>query len=163
MAEKKRRVFVLMPFDEGFDLPYTELIRPAFEAAGYEVVRADDITNQRNILHDIVVAIHESDIVVADLTDANPNVYYELGLAHALERKVVLLSQYPSDAPFDLKSYRIIEYGTRHDKFTGAQKVLTSLARDAANGKVNFGESCFRLPASCCCCCEHTHTSSGER
>ena len=139
MVDKKRCVFVLMPFDEEFDLTYEELIRPAFEAADYKVVRADDITNQRNILHDIVVAIHEADIVVADLTDANPNVYYELGLAHALKRKVVLLSQAPSEAPFDLKSYRIIEYGTRHDKFTYAQEVLTSLARDAAAGKVNFG------------------------
>ena len=139
MADKQRRVFVLMPFDEEFDLTYTDLIRRRSKAAGYEVARADDITNQRNILHDIVVAIHESDIVVADLTHANPNVYYELGLAHALEREVVLLSQHPDDAPFDLKSYRIIEYGTRYDKFKDAQKVLTSLARDAANGKVKFG------------------------
>ena len=139
MAGEQQRAFVVMPFDEDFDLIYQDLIQPPFEAAGYHVVRADDITNQRNILHDIVVQLHDSDLIVADLTDTNPNVYYELGLAHGLERNVVLLSQHPSDTPFDLRSYRMIEYGTRWDKFADAKKRLTEFARDAADGKIVFG------------------------
>ena len=63
---------------------YTELIRPAFEGAGLEVLRADDISDNTNILEDIMTQIRDADFVLADLTGSNPNVYYELGLADAL-------------------------------------------------------------------------------
>ena len=101
--------------------------------------RADNIDSQQNILKDIVTAIAESDVVVADLTDANPNVYYELGLAHALRKQVVLLSQDVGTAPFDLRSYRILEYGDRFDVFEHAKKQLSTLARGVADGSVQFG------------------------
>ena len=150
MAGEQRRAFVVMPFDEEFDLIYKGLIQPPFEAAGYHVVRADDITNQRNILHDIVVQLHDSDLIVADLTDTNPNVYYELGLAHGLERNVVLLSQHPSDTPFDLRSYRMIEYGTRWDKFAdakGRSKNNFRFSLHGFDGVVPFGEEAVRCDA----------------
>lgn len=139
MANKQRKAFVVMPFGRDFDMVYNDLIRPAFESAGYQIARADNITNQRNILHDIVVGIQDSDVVVADLTEANPNVYYELGLAHGMERNVILISQDPSDAPFDLRSYRIFEYHTRYDRFVEAKARLDELAREVAAGKIGFG------------------------
>lgn len=139
MPEKQLRAFVLMPFADELDWAYEQLIKPAFEDAEFAVVRADDIDSQQNILKDIVTAIHESDVVVADLTGANPNVYYELGLAHALEKQVVLLSQDVQKAPFDLRSYRIIEYGDRFDQFEGALKRLRKLAHDISEERVRFG------------------------
>ena len=139
MRGKQRHAFVLMPFDEKLDWVYEELIKPAFESAGFETLRADNIDSQQNILKDIVTAIAESDVVVADLTDANPNVYYELGLAHALRKQVVLLSQDVGTAPFDLRSYRILEYNDRFDLFEDAKKKLSTLACGVADGSVQFG------------------------
>ena len=140
MAKKQLlRAFVLMPFREELDWAYEKLVKPAFEAAAYEVIRADDIDSQQSILKDIVTAIVASDVIIADLTGANPNVYYELGLSHALKKQVVLLSQDVSAAPFDLRSYRIIEYGARFDKFESTQKRLTTLAHDISKGRVSFG------------------------
>ena len=139
MTAKNLRAFVLMPFDDELDWAYDRLIRPAFEAAQYTVIRADDIDSQRNILKDVVTAIVEADVIVADLTGTNPNVYYELGLAHALMKPVVLLSQDVTKAPFDLRSYRIVEYGDRFDQFEAAKARLHKLANDIARGAVPFG------------------------
>ncbi len=71
-----------MPFAAEFQQIYSSFIVGALQEAGYEVSRADDIVSQQNILQDVVQSTIESDLVVADLTGANPNVYYELGIAH---------------------------------------------------------------------------------
>ena len=139
MPGKRLRAFVLMPFDEELAWVYEKLIKPAFKSASFETRRADNIASQQNILKDIVTAIAESDVVVADLTKDNPNVYYELGLAHALRKQVVLISQDIETAPFDLRSYRILEYGDRFDLFENAKKQLTELARGVADGSIQFG------------------------
>ena len=136
---RQRRAFVLMPFEKALDWVYDDLIRPPFEDTGYLVSRADDIVSQQNILRDVVAGICEADVVIADLTNTNPNVYYELGLAHALEKQVVLLSQDVNKVPFDLRSYRILEYGSRFDSFDEAKKRLATLAKGVAEGKVRFG------------------------
>lgn len=74
----KLKAFVLMPFDPEFDLIFNKLIKPALEDVGYEVTRADSFLNQENILKDVVRGIAEADLVVADLTTLNANVFYEL-------------------------------------------------------------------------------------
>ena len=81
--------FVLMPFDDDFKVLYTSFIQPVLEQCGFVVEQAGDIENNRNILRDIISGINNSDLVVADLTGNNPNVLYELGLAHALEKPVI--------------------------------------------------------------------------
>ena len=139
MPENKQRAFVLMPFEDELEWAYTDLIQPAFSAAGFDVIRADDIENQQNILRDIVVSISDFELVVAELTYSNPNVYYELGLAHALGRQVVLLTQDIAGVPFDLKSYRVFEYDNKHSSFSATKHRLTSLAQSIVNGKVQFG------------------------
>ena len=139
MDEKKPQAFVLMSFAKELDWAYDDFIRPALEEGGYVAIRADDIDNQQSILKDIVTSIVKSDLIVADLTDDNRNVYYELGLAHALGKRVILLSQDKSTAPFDLLSYRIEEYSDRFDLFPKAKKRLTGLARGAYLGEVSFG------------------------
>ncbi|NMG43040.1 hypothetical protein GPA22_04765 [Aromatoleum toluvorans] len=131
--------FVLMPFATEFDEIYDYLIRGSLAEAGFRVVRADDMLNQRNIIEDIVQAITQSDLVVADLSTANPNVYYELGLAHAFGKPVVLLAQDIDEVPFDLRSYRVLTYSMHFSRMNQAREELSKLAKEARLGNVQFG------------------------
>ncbi len=135
----KPRAFVLMPFDASFDEIYNLFIADALVEAGYEVFRADDIQNQRSILKDIIEPIFTFDLVVADLTTNNPNVFYELGIAHALGKKVVLLTQDVNDLPFDLRSYRVVAYSTHFALMRQAKDELTQLAIGAKDNSILFG------------------------
>ena len=139
MPEETRRIFVLMPFDESFDDIYQDLIKDSFESVGFTVFRSDDLENQQNILSDIVRSVRDSELIVADLTDANPNVYYELGLAHAMRKPAILLSQDESSVPFDLRSYRVFEYDTYFSRFRTSKKKLDELVRKACDRRVAFG------------------------
>ncbi|WP_350433328.1 hypothetical protein ABIS04_09550 [Shewanella sp. H8] len=88
---------------------------------------------------DIIKGIIESDLIVADLTDSNANVYYELGIAHALQKKVVLITQEIDELPFDLKSYLVIGYTTHFARMNEAKTQLHQLAQEASNGTLPFG------------------------
>ena len=134
-----RKAFVLMPFDSEFDKIFNDLIKPTLEEAGYDVNRADSILNQQNILKDIVRGIAEADLVVADLTSLNVNVFYELGISHALEKHAVLLTQSMEEVPFDLRSYRIIQYSVHYAEAPKLSEVLKMVAEKAQSGKVDFG------------------------
>lgn len=139
MAERRPVAFVLMPFATEFDVIYTDLIMPTLIDTGYEVRRADDIFNQRNILRDIVEQIASCDLVVADLTGLNANVFYELGIAHATQRPTVLLTQDLSELPFDLRSYRVIEYDTHFARVHTSIELLSRTASGARDGSLQFG------------------------
>jgi len=137
MSSKK--AFVLMPFAEELSEVYKYLISEGLAAAGYETKRADDILSQNNIIGDIVEGIATSDLIVADLTGANPNVYYELGIAHALNKKVILLTQDIDELPFDLRSYRVISYSVHFSKMNQAKEELVKMASEAIKGDLPFG------------------------
>ena len=128
-----------MPFEEEFDGIYDFLIYEPFSEAGYDVVRADDILNQRNILEDIIQSIVSSDLIVADLSTNNPNVFYELGLAHAFHKNVILLAQNVAEVPFDLRSYRIITYSTHFTKMNSARIEIDKYIVNLRTGNVRFG------------------------
>ncbi len=81
----------------------------------------------------------QSSLIVADLTDSNANVYYELGIAHALQKKVVLITQDIEELPFDLRSYRVIAYSTHFSKMNEAKNTLKDLAKEALDGSLPFG------------------------
>lgn len=136
---KKLDAFVLMPFAEEFEDVYQYLISEGLQSAGYTVKRADDIKSQNNIIGDIIKGIITSDLIVADLTGANPNVYYELGIAHALNKKAILLTQEIDDLPFDLRSYRVVGYSVHFARMNQAKKELSELAAEAFNGSLPFG------------------------
>ena len=138
-VDDKPSAFVIMPFDKAFDSVYGSFIRPLLKNAGFKVHRADDIDSQQNILKVIVESIVKSDLIVADLTDANPNVFYEVGLAHALEKKVILITQSIDEIPFDLKPYKSLEYSTHFDEIEHAKKRLTDYAKGYLNGSLQFG------------------------
>lgn len=90
-----------------------EMIKGTVTAAGYTVLRADRNAAPGNINKEIITQLAEASLVIADLSDSNPNVFYELGVRHALRRSgTILLSdklKSPS-VPFDLGSYRVIQY-----------------------------------------------------
>ena len=128
-----------MPFDEGFDAVYKDFIKPVMEKMGFEVDRAADIESQQNILRDIIDGITKSDLIIADLTGANPNVFYELGLAHALRKPVILVTQSIEEVPFDLKSYRLLEYSTHFTEIRKAEGQLTKYAKGFVEKDIRFG------------------------
>ncbi len=136
---ERHRAFVIMPHAPEFDAIYSMFIREALTAANLVVTRSDDIQDQANILSGIVAEIGRSDIVVADLTGANPNVFYELGLSHAMEKRTVLLTQDINDVPFDLKSYRMLVYGTHFADVIRVKQQLTELATGVLSGKIRAG------------------------
>lgn len=105
-----RRSFVIMPLRKEFDEVYQDIIKPAVVEVGILPVRADEIYSRNAIIDDIWLYIQKSAWVIADLTGRNPNVFYELGLAHAIGRNPILLTQNIDDVPFDLRHWRCIEY-----------------------------------------------------
>jgi hypothetical protein len=106
-------VFVLMPFAPAFDDVYNLGIKAACTDAGAYCERVDEQIFHESILQRVYNQIAKADIVVADMTDRNPNVFYEAGYAHALGKVVILLTQKFEDIPFDLKHYPHIVYSGR--------------------------------------------------
>lgn len=106
-------VFVLMPFDAAFDDTYRLGIKAACEAAGAVAERVDEQIFHENILQRVFTQISKADVVVAEMTGRNANVFYETGYAHALGKTVVLLTREAEDIPFDLKHFPHIVYHGR--------------------------------------------------
>ncbi|HET6891936.1 MAG TPA: nucleoside 2-deoxyribosyltransferase [Pyrinomonadaceae bacterium] len=110
-TKPKPFIFVLMPFDTSFDDIYKFGIKGAAEDAGAYAERVDEQIFGEGILERVFNQINKADVVVADMTGRNPNVFYEVGYAHALGRIVFLLTQNASDIPFDLKHHQHTVYG----------------------------------------------------
>lgn len=113
----KPKCFIIMPFGGWFDKYYFEIYVPAIEAAGLEAKRADDLYRPGNIVNDIWNYTKDATVILADLTNKNPNVFYELGLAHAITKPAVLITASMDDVPFDLRSLRVIEYDKNSPKW----------------------------------------------
>ena len=109
-----------MPFEEDLRPIYDDHIRIALESENISCIRADDIDSINQITFDIWEKINRARFLIADLTNRNPNVFYELGLAHALGKDVILITQSMDFVPFDLKTQRCIIYKytpRRYSKF----------------------------------------------
>ncbi len=104
-------VFVLSPFGDPFDTLYSDHIKPTVEKTfGPRCMRADDIYGNQGIMEDIWEHIHKAKLLIADLTDRNPNVFYETGIAHTVGKEVILITQSMEDVPFDLRHLRCVVY-----------------------------------------------------
>jgi hypothetical protein len=110
-TKPKPFVFVLMPFSDEFTDIYEVGIKPACKDSGAYCERVDEQTFVESILERIYNQIAKADIIIADMTGRNPNVFYETGYAHALNKRVILLTQNADDIPFDLKHYPHLVYG----------------------------------------------------
>ncbi|WP_207538269.1 tetratricopeptide repeat-containing protein [Sabulicella rubraurantiaca] len=141
MPEPKGRCFVVMPFGikpapDGapvcFDEVYKDLLKPAIEAAGLRPHRADVDLRAGNIQGDMFQDLLLAEFVVADLTIDNPNVWYEIGVRHALRASGAVLAYALRDRlPFDLNNQRMIRYSLKDgapdpDRLEAERRVLTA-------------------------------------
>lgn len=106
----KADVFVIMPFREEFDYLYRAYIKKVCENLGLSCKRADDLYSSKPIIQDIWSLIYNSKVIIADCSTKNPNVMYELGIAHVIGKEVILITQDVDDIPFDLRHLRHLPY-----------------------------------------------------
>ncbi|MBE6812101.1 MAG: hypothetical protein E7523_04380 [Ruminococcaceae bacterium] len=106
----KSKVFVIMPFSKQMDPIYADHIKDVCDKLKYSCQRADRIDLPNVIINDIWNLICNSDIIICDCTGRNPNVFYELGIAHAVGKKVICITQNSEDIPFDIEQIRYIKY-----------------------------------------------------
>jgi hypothetical protein len=131
--------FVVMPFSLDYsDRLWNDILRPAIEDAGFVAVRGDEIQRAGQVLEDITVSLHDAEIVIGDITGSNPNVLYEIGYAHALQKRTILLHYAEKDSnwtrklPFDISGMRILPFDVSNPE---AAKKALSLAIRANVGK----------------------------
>jgi len=123
-TKEEDKAFILMPFTlEWSDRIWKKILKPTIESIPLPVKRADDLYG-RDIVEDIWSEILTAKIIIADITARNPNVFYELGIAHTLGKDVILLTQSVDDIPFDLNRYRHIIY---QDNFDGYETLKAQL------------------------------------
>ena len=125
--------FIIMPYTDKLNPIYENIIKPVIKDLKLECLRADEIFTSKPIIEDIWNNIKKARFLIADLTDRNPNVFYELGLAHALNKEVILLTQNINDVPFDLQHLRYIFY---QDSIAGAD-ILKSKLKVYINEQIN--------------------------
>lgn len=102
-------VFILTPFNPNYKSQY-EAIKDTAESLGFIASKGDDDLRSRSILRHIIKQIMKSRIVIANISSRNPNVFYELGIAHAIGKPVLMISETLIDLPFDINSTRIMTY-----------------------------------------------------
>ena len=136
--------FVMQPFGGHLGGYYEAIFKPAIEQAGLRAVRADDdIFATGKIMDQVWRGIRGATVLVAELTSKNPNLFYELGLAHALEKPVVLVSSNQDDVPFDLRHIRAILYD-QNDPFWG-QKLIDKIADNIRSALEDPEDAIFRI------------------
>jgi hypothetical protein len=96
-----------MPFGHRFDRYYRNIFAPAVLKADLHPVRGDSLFRSSPIMEDIWKLVNEATVLLADLSGRNRNVFYELDLAHALAKPVVLVSTSLDDVPFDIRGLRV--------------------------------------------------------
>jgi len=103
--------FTAMPFgSEPLQFVYEQYIKSTLSECQVECVRGDDMFGSDVVMEDVLAGILNADLIIADLTGLNANVFYEVGLAHGIGKPVLLLAQSLDDVPFDLRHRRILIY-----------------------------------------------------
>jgi hypothetical protein len=131
--------FVMMPFGPWFDRYYQEIYALAIREAGFEPIRADELFHTGSVVEQIWEQIEKSKLLLADLSERNPNVFYELGLAHAARKPVVFTASKVDDVPFDLRHLRVIIYDVREPEW--AARLRQSIADYLRNATREPGKS----------------------
>jgi hypothetical protein len=107
---QRPKAFVVMQFDGAFDELYNHVIREICEEFDVNPLKADEMVGPGVIIEDIVREIQSARLVVADITPANPNVYFEVGYARALGKPIILLAHKGTKLPFDVAGFRVLFY-----------------------------------------------------
>ena len=127
-----KKVFMIMPFEDVF-FEVFEMLKIEF-SEGFSFSNASQEGNPQNILKDIIKPMYEADYIIADLTGLNPNVMYELGIAHCFGKKTIVITQDDlSLLPFDLKQYRAMSYDTYFKRFHDLILFLKGVLSDSVS------------------------------
>lgn len=135
--EKKKVCFVIMPFSstkshksEEWTEIFENVHSPAIieSGLGYDCQRSN--IRPGSFIKDILTNLNQADIVLADLTDRNPNVFYELGVRHTLKNRTILVSKSMDDVPSDLKQYGVIIYSTTPRGVVEYKKKIIGILND---------------------------------
>jgi len=115
----------MTPFGPQFDRYYRNIFAPAISRSGLKPLRGDSIFGPSAIVSDIWDLLKQSTMALAELTGRNPNVFYELGLAHAVGKPVIMVTSNNDDIPFDLRGLRVIVYDKDDEDWgIGLQKAI---------------------------------------
>lgn len=145
-VEEAKKCFVIMPFSsttncsaEEWTEIFEEMIKPSVESLESVAECTRSCPVQGSIIEDIMDNLNSADIMIADLTDRNPNVFYELGVRHTLRDSTILIAQNINDIPFDLRGYAIQTYDWKtkqgKEKFRDEfEKAMTLLIKDPIKG-----------------------------
>ena len=109
-------IFVMMPFAKKYRPIYDKSIQPAIHELGLACKRADDFITSKAIMSIIWSAINQAEIIIGECSGKNSNVFYEIGIAHALGKPTILIAQTLDDIPFDLRHLQIIVYQTNTER-----------------------------------------------
>lgn len=129
--------FIMMPIDNGD--PENEDVYAAYKECfskfGVKAVRADEIEHEDVITKRIIEEIRTSEFLVGDLTNERPSVYYEIGYAHSLGRRVILYRKANTSIHFDLAAYNCPEY----KNITELKSFLMKRLEEVTNRKLEIG------------------------
>ncbi len=137
----KKKCFVIMPISKSKSCSRDEwagifdhMIKPAVTGSklGFDCEQAKPRTGA--LIKDILEKLNRADVVIADLTDKNPNVFYELGIRHTLKNRTILITQNINHVPSDLRSYWVVTYKkdlTGASEFKkGVREILREMQKD---------------------------------
>ena len=111
------------------------IINPVCDSFGYSVVRADKMTNSGLITKAIIEQIISADLVIADLTGSNPNVFYELAIRHSYRKPAIQIIKGDVNIPFDIANMRTISYETTLSGADLAKKDIEAMMQAIENGE----------------------------
>jgi hypothetical protein len=120
----KPKAFVVTQFSEQYDDVFNHVIKGLCEAYEVKVIRADDISGPGLIISDIIREITEAQLVIADISPSNLNVYFEVGYSLALRKPTILLAKKGTSLPFDVAGFRVLFY---EDTIGGKSKLEAGL------------------------------------
>lgn len=129
----KPKLFVVMQFTDDYNKLYSEVINPVAEKLGFECIRADEHYSSTPILKDIITSIEEASAIIADITPDNPNVFYEIGYSHAINKPTILLCDKKREKlPFDISGFRTLFY---ENTIAGKSQIEKNLSKYLLNLK----------------------------
>jgi len=130
--------FAIMPFEDGFQ-DIDRIVRDAAEACGLEYVRGDRRQQPGSVVSQILQDIRRASVVVADISHGNPNVFYELGIAHQImgPERVVIITQPSGKSPYDVHEFRQLIYTHNEAGRTMLRQELPAYLRAAAAARAD--------------------------
>jgi uridine kinase len=110
-----KTAFVLIPFQDEYQQLYEAVLEPTLTESGYIALKADQPALPGDIPEEVIKGIISADVVLADCSEPNPNVFYELGVSHSVGNKTIVLSHDPDNLAFYLKQHRVLVYRRDRD------------------------------------------------